>query len=94
MRQFIIGLSFGICVLFSMLTNAGSKLTPPSELCQPHKKIFAKYLAAPNHKAFSVSSDGSYGWSSGRGTVEEAKKDALAFCQKHANKSCWIYSAE
>jgi hypothetical protein len=39
-----------------------------------------EYMAAPKHKAFAVSSTGSWGWKSGAGSSESAATGALETC--------------
>jgi dienelactone hydrolase len=70
------------------------KQKPPSQLSIKNKKEFDRYLASPPHKAFAVDKQGAFGWSSGRHTVDEAKKKALTTCQKFSTSHCELYIAE
>jgi hypothetical protein len=45
-----------------------------------------EYLVASHNKAFAQSPDGHWNWRSDRVTVEMAKEDALAGCNKHLRK--------
>jgi dienelactone hydrolase len=64
---------------------------PPSHLNARGKKAFESYLTAKNNKAFAVAPDGSFGWRTGRDTVEEAKQQALELCEENAD-DCEIVS--
>jgi hypothetical protein len=45
-----------------------------------------EYLLHPQNKAFAQSPDGHWNWRSDRVTVEMAKEDALAGCNKYTKK--------
>ncbi len=62
--------------------------TPP-QLSYRGRETFNRYLRAGTHKAFAVSSDGHFGWRTGRRTIKEATDDALKFCRGGA-KDCRI----
>lgn len=64
---------------------------PPSHLNARGKRAFESYLAAKNNKAFAAAPDGSFGWRTGRDTVEEAKQQALELCEENAD-DCEIVS--
>ena len=70
---------------------ASRTMSPPSSLSANGKKAFEAYLAAKNHKAFAVASDGSFGWRSGRSTLEEAKQGAMTNCEENGD-DCEIVS--
>jgi dienelactone hydrolase len=63
----------------------------PSHLNARGKRAFESYLAAKTNKAFAASPDGSFGWRTGRSTIEEAKKEALELCEENAD-DCEIIS--
>lgn len=71
-----------------------AKIAPPSELATSNKKEFQTYLTSPPHKAFAISSNGAFGWRSGRHTVADAKHAALASCEKYTNGTCTIYAVD
>jgi len=56
-------------------------LTPPPQLGARGREAFDTYRRAMGAKAFAVSSDGSFGWRSGRRSVEDARRDALNLCE-------------
>lgn len=60
-------------------------IAPPPQLNASGRKAFETFLSAPHHRAFAVSSTGSYGWQSSSRTAEDAKKAAIERCQKHAS---------
>jgi hypothetical protein len=66
-------------------------MSPPSGLGANGRRAFEAYLAAPNHKAFAMASDGSFGWRSGRASSEDAKAAAKLNCEEHA-EDCVIIS--
>ena len=68
-------------------------VTPPSELSTEGRRAFESYLAAAPHKAFAVSPRGSYGWRSGRRTVDEARHGALENCRKNSS-DCRIVAVD
>ena len=45
------------------------------------------------HKAFAVSSNGGYGWRSGRTTTDDAQRDSLAACMKWS-PTCMLYAVD
>ena len=56
------------------------------------REHYANYLEASPEKAFAISSDGSFDWWwSGLTTTEEARKKALADCEKGV-RACRIYA--
>jgi dienelactone hydrolase len=69
-------------------------LPPPSQLNEAARAEFARYLASTMpHKAFAVSSNGGYGWRSGRATTDDAQRDSLAACMKWS-PSCTLYAVD
>lgn len=69
-------------------------LPPPSQFNDAAKAEFARYLASTMpHKAFAVSSNGGYGWRSGRNTVDDAQRDSLAACMKWS-PTCTLYAVD
>ena len=50
------------------------------------KSYKEEYLLQPHNKAFAQSPDGHWNWRSDRVTVEMAKEDALAGCNKYTKK--------
>lgn len=67
-----------------------ANLPPPPRLSESGARSFRDFLRQGPNKAFAVSSDGSYGWRAGVATREDAIRDALANCGKHAS-DCRIY---
>lgn len=65
-------------------------LPPPPRLSESGLRSFRDFLRQGPNKAFAVASDGSFGWRAGVATREDAIRDALANCSKHAN-DCRIY---
>ena len=65
--------------------------SPPAQLNARGKRAFESYLAAKTNKAFAVAPDGSFGWRTGRATVEEAKTEALELCEESAD-DCVVVS--
>ena len=63
----------------------------PSHLNARGKRAFESYLAAKDNKAFAVAPDGSFGWRTGRSTIEGAIKEALELCEESAD-DCEIVS--
>jgi dienelactone hydrolase len=60
---------------------------PPHNLSDNGRKEFQTYLLSAPHKAFAVSTTGSFGASSGRRTAREAEQHALENCKKAAPKN-------
>jgi hypothetical protein len=94
MKRLATLLAFNLLALLSIETYASAALPPPPELCKPHLKYFETYAASATHKAFAVSKDGSYGWSFGRDTIDDAKKAALTSCQRNTDETCRIYAVD
>lgn len=61
-------------------------LTPPSQLSARGRESFDRYRLALGSKAFAVSSDGYFGWQSGRRNMEEARQGALRLCEDDKRK--------
>jgi dienelactone hydrolase len=59
-------------------------ITAPKALGANGQKAFATFLIDAPHKAFALAPDGSYGWQSGKRTVDAARADALKYCQQNA----------
>jgi len=68
-------------------------IKPPDNLSASGRAGFEQYLAAPPHKAFAVSPKGSWGWRSGRRSVQDARDAALEACGKHAG-DCRIVAVD
>jgi dienelactone hydrolase len=66
---------------------------PPPQFGEKGRAAFADYLAAGLHKAFAVSSRGSYGYQAALRSPEDAKKRALARCAELAS-DCTLYAVE
>ncbi len=57
--------------------------TPPNARGKT-EEAFRKYAASPlPNKAFALSARGAYAWKAGTRSVETAKSEALALCEKH-----------
>jgi dienelactone hydrolase len=77
----------------SLLPLPRAVLEAPRQLSSAGRGAFADYLAAGQHKAFSMAPTGAYGWSSGRRSVEAAKRDAVAFCRPHG-EGCQVITVD
>lgn len=65
-------------------------VTPPPQLSYRGRQTFLeKYMRGGRHRAFAVSSDGHFGWQTGKRTIEEAKSGAMKYCRSGA-KDCRI----
>jgi dienelactone hydrolase len=65
-------------------------VTAPLQLSRGGRETFEKYLRAGQHKAFAITENGGFGWQTGRRSTDEAKADALKFCQGDKNRICRI----
>ena len=68
-------------------------LAAPRRLSEKGRNAFADYLAAGPHKAFAVSTRGSFGYWSGLRSVDDARRRALAGCAK-TGTDCVIYAVD
>lgn len=50
------------------------------------KQAFLKYLESAPHKAFVTAPNGSFGWRTGRATVDEAVEEATEYCEEGADE--------
>lgn len=66
-------------------------LTPPSQLSARGRESFDRYRLALGSKAFAVSSDGYFGWQSGRRSLEDARRGALKLCEDEKRKCAIIF---
>lgn len=76
----------GLQLREAILPVERAPLTPPAHLSASGRRAFEAYRAARPNKAFAVASDGSYGWRSGRTTIDEAKDGAIENCEEHADE--------
>ena len=67
-----------------------ANIPPPPRLSESGLRSFQDFLRQGPNKAFAVAPDGAYGWRAGVATREDAIKDALDNCEKHAI-GCEIY---
>ncbi|HYG88897.1 MAG TPA: CocE/NonD family hydrolase [Azospirillum sp.] len=81
----------GLTLRAAPLEVARVAARPPPALGEKGRETFAKYLAAPGHKAFAVSPNGGYGWRTGRRTEAEAAAEAMAYCEEATGKRCRIH---
>jgi hypothetical protein len=56
------------------------KIPPPPDLSVNGRQAFTTFLGSAPHKAFAISPNGAYGWTSGRRTIEAARTRALSNC--------------
>jgi dienelactone hydrolase len=68
-------------------------LLPPRQLGENGQQAFAQFMDHAPHKAFAVAPDGSFGWRSRMPTVDDATREALEACSRHAT-GCRIYSVD
>ncbi len=67
-----------------------ARLPAPPRLSASGLRSFQDFLRQGPNKAFAVSPDGAYGWRAGVATRDDAIRDALANCRKHAS-DCELY---
>lgn len=72
---------------------APAALPPPPQLGEKGRAAFAGYLAAAPHKAFAVSSRGSFGIRSAARSAAEAREKALENCGNYA-VDCSVYAID
>jgi pimeloyl-ACP methyl ester carboxylesterase len=65
------------------------ELAPPQGLGAKGREAFESYLASGPNKAFAVSGS-TYGWATGRRSVDEAVKDALTRCLPGSGLVCAV----
>lgn len=71
--------------------DASDPVVPaPSVLDGRGREELRKYLESAPNKAFAIAGNAHFGWASGRRTVDEARKDALASCEPGAFAKCAI----
>jgi dienelactone hydrolase len=68
-------------------------LSPPLRFGEKGRSAFADYLAASPHKAFAMSSGGSFGWRGGQRSAGAAQDAALEACAKYA-ADCAAYAID
>ena len=72
---------------------APSVLSPPPQLREKGRAVFADYLAASPHRAFAVSPKGSFAYRSGRRSAREAEESALTACAEYG-LDCAVYAVD
>jgi len=65
-------------------------VSAPSSLKAGGREAFKTYLDSGPNKAFAVSGGSGFGWATGRASIKEAIKQALAYCASVAPASCRI----
>jgi len=62
----------------------------PSSLNARGRAAFKTYLDSGPNKAFAVGGNSHFGWTAGRGTIDQATSDALSVCVSNAAAKCRI----
>ena len=70
-----------------------AEMPRPEGLGRRGRKRWRRYLAARKHKAFARGPGKQFGWSSGRSSVEKAKRAAIRKCEKKGD-TCRIVSID
>ncbi len=70
-----------------------TEMPRPEGLGRRGRKRWRRYLKARNHKAFARGPGKRYGWSSGRSSVEKAKRAAIRRCEKKGD-TCRLVSVD
>jgi pimeloyl-ACP methyl ester carboxylesterase len=65
-------------------------VTAPPGLSSNGRETFKTYLESGPNKAFAVSSDERFGWTTGRRSVEEARQAALGYCTSGTSVRCRV----
>lgn len=73
---------------------AADDIDPPEGLSAHGQAAFRTFLSARDYKAFAMSSDGAFGWRSGRASVEDASQEAIAACEQHTDRSCRLVKVD
>jgi dienelactone hydrolase len=66
------------------------EVTVPASLNSRGKEAFGTYLESGPNKAFAVGRGSHFGWATGRGTIEAARKDALRLCAANTSAACAV----
>lgn len=74
-----------------------SALQPSQAEAIPHvnqnaRENFVQYIYAESHKAFAIAPGGTWAWTAGEASREEANAKALQRCQEHTTQTCVLYS--
>jgi hypothetical protein len=64
----------------SPMALPSSDVQPPHQLSARGRAAFDLFLRGGTHKAFAVSSDGHFGWQTGKRTAKDAQDSALKYC--------------
>jgi dienelactone hydrolase len=62
----------------------------PASLNARGRDAFKSYLDSGPNKAFAVGGNSHFGWTTGRGTIDQATSDALGVCVSNAAAKCRI----
>jgi len=62
----------------------------PPQLGRTGREAFERYLRGGQHKAFAVNDERDFGFQIARRGVEEAKTEALKFCEGYKGRTCRI----
>jgi dienelactone hydrolase len=72
---------------------AATEALPPPQLGANGRQAFAQFLLRAPHRAFAVAPDGSFGWRSRMSSIEDATREALEACSRHATH-CSLYAVD
>ena len=61
---------------------------------EPARAAYATFVTTNLPRAFAVSPSGAWGWSGGRGTIDEARAKALQSCAGKGATGCEIYAED
>ena len=70
-----------------------ARLPPPSGVSNKGRRNWFRYLGYSGHKAFARGDGTNFGWAAIRNSVEEAKRDAIKYCEKRGS-NCKVVSVD
>lgn len=80
-------------LLLGLLASLASHAAPP-HLDAAGLAAYSDYGRAEDHRAFAIAPGGRWGWAGGALSPDQAREQALAYCQERNEQSCLVYAED
>lgn len=91
---FVCAITFSLLVLpFSAFALEPKHAEQIPHVNQQARDNFVQYIYADGHKAFAIAPGGTWAWTSGEASGQEAEINALQRCQRYTQQNCVLYAS-
>lgn len=80
--------------LAGLLSPLASHAAPPPQLDTAGMAAYRAFGAAEEHRAFAIAPGGRWGWSGSAISPDQAREQALGYCQERNEQSCVLYALD